>query len=239
MLALRVPRSRAFFKQAEEDMARAAVAGTTPDMFREFLEARGQDLSPEEAERQRENMVSAVRKGRVLIEAPQARTIAFTLQMSLDLCDAIERMQWTILQAEPGSSFVVSDSPIAMYDPHLPRMAANAIGSSPTAETTLPIGPRHCLVLRPLGRELEIVGASPDLVHQINLRTYAWAGRWLYGSQHDVIDTHQRAKTNRRHLAAIAPREPEIKVRMTEGGIETAVMRRGARRFDDRTRRKR
>jgi hypothetical protein len=235
MLALRVPRSRAFFKQVDEDMARAAVAGTTPVMFREFLEATGEDLSPEEAERQRESMVSAVRKGRVLIEAPQARTIAFTLQLSLDLCEAIDRMHWTILQAEPGASFILSDSPIAMYDPHLPPLAANAIGSSPTAETTLAIGPRHCLLLRPLDQGVEIDGAPPELVHDINLRTYAWAGRWLYGSEHDVTDVHRRAERNRRRLAAVSPREPEVTVRMTESGPETAVMRRGVRGPDERS----
>jgi hypothetical protein len=226
-LMLRGPRNRALFKEMDEDFARAFLSEIPPERFREFLEATGQGaLSEADAERQRRSIMDSVTEGGVVISAPQARTIAFTLDSSLGLAETIAQMQWTVLSPQDGARFISSDSPFAMYDPSLPLSAGNAIASSPTAETTIPLGPTSCLELRPLGQRLRTAVIDWARVREINLRTYVWSLRWIYGQQHDVTETHRLAKRTRHRVAELLPREVEVKVRFGAEGLETAVQRR-------------
>jgi hypothetical protein len=235
-LSLRVPRGRTFLKDVDEEFARAILLGTDREMFKQFLADTGQELSPEEAERQRLAMIDAVVNERVVIQAPQARTISHTLEMAIDLTQVFYDLEWTVLHPTGQDRFILSDSPVAMYDPRLPPHGANALLSSPDAQTTLPLDPRFALLMEapsslpptgdPVLRQEDV---DDKTVREINVRTYAWAQRWVYGQQHDVTQAHRRAKRNRGWLGEVSPREMEVRVRIDSEGLETTVRRRQTR----------
>lgn len=106
----------------------------------------------------------------------------------------IYQLQWTLLLTDEGS-FITSDRGIAMYDPELPwPWTGNGLNSSPTAETTVPLSSQACLLLTPggswSGRAVRHIGRSQ--VDTVNLRTYGWSDRHLFGENQALLDHVRR-----------------------------------------------
>lgn len=113
----------------------------------------------------------------------------------------IYQLHWTLLTAAEGS-FITSDRGVAMHDPEPPwPWTGNGLNSSPAAETMVPLASDACLLLTPsgsrAGRAARRVGQAE--VDSINLRTFGWADRHLFGESQAAIDRV-------RSLARAAPR---------------------------------
>ncbi len=79
------------------------------------------------------------------------------------------------------------------------------------AATPLPLDPNHCLLIRygsePWARGL----ANPELVDEINLRTYAWAQGRIYGPSEELLQSvHALAQANPERVRAREPRPPKL-----------------------------
>lgn len=130
---------------------------------------------------------------------------------NLDKSIAVVRgMSWRLLIAAEPAAFVISDTPVATYDPVMSKADpswGSGLMSSDHAETSVPLDPQHCLVLSPAGPSWQCADAATDLVERLNLRTYAWGDRWIYGhSQKAVQGVREDAKRRRGEVAELRPR---------------------------------
>jgi hypothetical protein len=119
-------------------------------------------------------------------------------------------MSWQVM-APLGEEFLIGDHAVTMYDPTLDRCEApvgNAIGSSPLAETVLPLD-RRVAVRLTFAEDDDWVDevVSPDLAHEINLRTYVWAEKEIYGSsQARVVGVREIARRDPQAVIRFTPR---------------------------------
>jgi hypothetical protein len=111
-----------------------------------------------------------------------------------------------------GEEFVIGDHAVTMYDPTLDARGdapvGNAIASSSLAETVLPLD-RRAAVRLTFGAERDWADeeVSADLVQEINLRSYAWAEREIYGaSQARVVSVRESARRSRQEVTRFRPR---------------------------------
>src|SRR4030088_559417 len=114
-----------------------------------------------------------------------------------------ERMTWVSLWAPQGSAFVCSDHPVHFYRNDGP--AGWGVGwISPSAEITVPIDQRVCLMLTPGPPTWELRTVDTGTGEEINLRTYASALQSIYGPTQQVLqDVRTDAKRNRFRLAEL------------------------------------
>ena len=227
-LMLRVPRGRRTLKEVDEALGTSMIRDAKPRDFREAMQQAGEEMTDEEAERKRRSMIESVKRGGVEVRAPQGRQIAFAFDIALDLTRHLNDMEWTVVRAPPTARFILSDCPVAMYDPQLPPGGANALWSSPRAETSVPLDPLFCLLLRPRAMAWTEEQVDAPRVHHINARTYAWGVRWVYGHQQPITDVRARVKRDRAMLADVQARDAEFRFRFAEDGLETRFGRRGS-----------
>ena len=96
-------------------------------------------------------------------------------------------MRWAVLRARDGE-FVTSDRAVAMHDPS-PRYpwSAQAWGSSPDVETTIPLSSNACMLITPGPPVTEESEVAREGVERLNLRTYGWAHSYIYGSSQVIV----------------------------------------------------
>jgi hypothetical protein len=123
------------------------------------------------------------------------------------------------VRADSKVPFVLSDHPVAHYDP-TPKTPESRAGfmSSPNSLTWVPLDPNFGVMLSArhpqAWREIE---ASDDYVDELNLLTYAWAREAIYGpSQEAVTHVRRAAKQNQTLLGEFRYRPPRIWV--SQGG---------------------
>lgn len=231
LLALRVPQRRDWLKAAEEGMARKHLLDIAEQesVFEQAMRVSGEPTDdPDETERQRINLLEALKGERIDVEAPPERTISLMFELALDLTDVVWDMSWTLLRAPDNHHFVIGDCPVTMFDPEPSGLSGgNALLSSPKAETVLPLDPEFALLLTPGPRGLDETVIDGTRLGELNLRSYAWAERWLMGrSQGDVADVRAAAKKSRRRVAALAPRHPRLvfESKLVDGRHTVAVV---------------
>jgi hypothetical protein len=204
----RTPRERQQLASSSEhalnEVARALPKDT--ETIKRVLEEKGDPSSAADVQDFARRLTEAWARDEISITVPIDRNIGTLLRLAVEMASVIEQMSWWVLRASPSSTFVISDCPVAMYDVALREGRGNAFGSSPLAQTTLPLGPLACLELRPSGPPLATREASQEEVADINLRTYAWAERWVYGSRAALLDAHERAQAKPEDLARVSPR---------------------------------
>ncbi len=150
-----------------------------------------------------------------LPDTPQEQELAM---MFMSLEQVAARLDsfftWTLLRVPAGAQFIVSDTPIAVIDLELHAQLGRGYASSPAAETTFPLDPALCLLLRPdVSGELPWVEreATRAEVDDINLRSYAWAQHSIYGnSQAAVSAVRSLAKANSQRLGRYAPKSGKL-----------------------------
>jgi Protein of unknown function (DUF4238) len=181
-----------------------------PDAFADDLaEALGMD-DPEGIERQRKWMVSALKDGRIKLGNPKEIAVDLLLQSTGDTAQLIYQMRWDLLEAGEGA-FVTSDRGLGMHDPDPPYpWSGHAILSSPGAETTIPLDPQHCLLLRPPTASQVDTGVSrieidSRRVSLLNLRTYGFASDYIFADSQKVA-TDVRSEAKRRPRLVVKPR---------------------------------
>jgi len=137
----------------------------------------------------------AILAGRIMLEPPDQEALVQSMQLLVATWFTISVLPWTVLKAKSPYRFVCSDRPLTMYDltPPYP-WSAPAWESSPLVESTLPVGRDLCLRIGPSQPKRLSVKETTKQVDRINLRTYGWATRYVYGPSPDVLERlHERA----------------------------------------------
>ena len=137
-------------------------------------------------------MIRAVRDGRVMLADKGGAACSAGIEHAAEQALLLFEFDWSLLYCE--ESFVTSDRAFAIDDPHPPYpWSSQAILSSPFAETTVPLSEHACLLLRPLGRRLAAAEISQSDAERINLRTYGWADRYVFGATQEAVVAVRRA----------------------------------------------
>jgi hypothetical protein len=161
-------------------------------------EFSGGDPSDEEVEAFRQEMIASVRDGRVRL-AGQAAALSSGLTHAIEIVPMLIEFDWTLLQA-PSGGFITSDRAYAIHDP-APRFpwGHQALLSSEKSETTMPLGDKTCLLMRPtpMGCGLHVREASAKEIETINLRTYGWADEYLFARTQDALAEVRKAAKRR------------------------------------------
>jgi hypothetical protein len=178
--------------------------------YREFFG----DGSDEEIEDLRRRTLDMLKGGQVGYSNPRTAALSLTFSVSGEVAAYIYDMHWTLLTSD-GPSFVTSDRGLAMFDP-APEYpwSGNSWRSSSRAQTTIPLSSPTCLLIEPGEAKLDIGKADASVVEAINLRTYGWAGDYIYGETQDVVAAARRAA--KRRPADVARPKPNHQVVVLE-----------------------
>ncbi|MFP5387775.1 MAG: DUF4238 domain-containing protein [Thermoleophilia bacterium] len=175
---------------------------------RERLKAEGDDdgHSDEEAEELRQRSVEMLRSGDLKIVDPSGgNTMGMLVNNAGELAMMMfGTMKWTVFVADEHE-FVASDRGCACFDPTpMHPWSGHAPLSSPNAATIFPISRTACVLMTPSDDVMiETVQAANEDVRKLNLRTYGWADKLIFGAtQGAVVRVRKDAK-----------RHPELLVR--------------------------
>jgi hypothetical protein len=170
-----------------------------------YREAIDSEVSDKEIESFRHYMRERLHNGEIRTNDPKAQAFDLMLGTVDAVAETIHQLQWTLVHGGEDE-FIISDRALAMHDPQ-PRFpwSGHGLRSSAKAETTIPLTPNHALLLEvgpPRTGETTVGAAS---VRRINLRTYGYASRFIYGrSQAFLQSVRQQAKQHRAEV--IRPR---------------------------------
>jgi hypothetical protein len=159
---------------------------------RERLKAEGDDdgHSDEEAEELRQRSVEMLRGGELKIVDPSGgNTMGMLVNNAGELAMMMfGTMKWTVFVADQPV-FVTSDRGCACFDPTpMHPWSGHAPLSSPNATTIFPISRTACVLMTPSDDvTIETVQATDDDVRKLNLRTYGWADKLIFGATQDAI----------------------------------------------------
>lgn len=206
-VALQTMRTPAAAKQVVTVANAAFRLAVTDNAFAESYRAsRDHDVSDEEVEQFRQEMIAHVREGRVRV-AGEAAALTTGLVQAAEMVPMLFEFEWTLLSS-PCGGFVTSDRGFAIHDP-TPQFpwSWQAILSSENAETSIPLSDTTCLVMRPLpmGGGLKVRDASAHEVDTINLRTYGWADKYVFGKTQETL-VAVRLASRRRPADVIRPK---------------------------------
>ena len=154
--------------------------------------------SEQDAEAFRVRTLRELQDGTLALEAPKEMALQGMLRTWLDFAGQLHDMHWKLLHTREGD-LVIGDRPMTMHDP-TPRFpfSGNGLHSSSAAYTLVPLGSSLCLRLDRTGTRLEQRSVARQ-VERINLRSYGWAERFVYGADRRLLE----------ELHAIATRHPE------------------------------
>lgn len=174
--------------------------------YREFEEQTGtsEPLSEEDIEELRVRTIKGLQRGGDLqiVDPGGSNSMALLLKVALEVAGLFfEGTEWTLMRSSEGR-FVTSDRGLSIYDP-TPRFpwSAHAVASSPNSQTMIPMGSDSCLGLLP-SREAGFQSRAVRLeeVRLVNLRTYGWADKYIYGSTQDAVVAVRKAAKRYPHL---------------------------------------
>ena len=138
------------------------------------------------------DLIAKFKRGEFPIKLPPEAPLQAMLLLVSPIAFEVVTMNWTLIEAAQGE-FIASDRGLAMWDPNLPPQRGNAWGSSPQAETTVPVGPKVCLKITPGAEGFAVESADAQTVDEINLRTYGWAEQAIFGRSQSVVEEVHRA----------------------------------------------
>lgn len=157
------------------------------EMFEKALGA-GRVKTREEFDQLRHESIEAIRERRVKVTMEPIMNFSFHMQGTEQLAWFIEGMSWLVLEAAPGSEFVISDNPVTLRS-SAPEVAGwpPAFGD-PDVEVALPVSRRALFRLShdpmPRGRDV----APPAEVERFNRRTWVDAQEYVFASSRDVLE---------------------------------------------------
>ena len=202
-------RSERLRQAAMEIQAGLDLASTS--RFREAFKSDVVDsLSPEKLEEMRSRMQEQLLEGRVSYASPRTGALSQIIGGAGELAKEIYSLDWTVLTAE-GAEFITSDRPVSMVDltPEYP-WSGNAWNSSSGAISFYPLSSTTGLFMTPGNCGFSLATSTPEHVRRLNLMTYGWAERFIYGTTQVVVTEVRRQA--RRHSAEVARRK-SLKVR--------------------------
>jgi hypothetical protein len=167
-----------------------------PDFPERYRATVDPDADDEHIEAERQTMLRQFLSGAIDVHVENG-DLETMLTGGDALATVIYGLEWVIVQAEPDAGeFVTSDRALAVVDsrPKFP-WAGEAPASSPGAATTIPLDPNHLLLLRHGPPRVTTANAQRREVEDLNLRTYGWAERFVFGrTQKTVQDLRSLAK---------------------------------------------
>lgn len=174
---------------------------------RHLAATRGDDsLSPADAELRRLQAVEALDGGvRVRLSSRRAAGLDIMVTGLVEAGFAMAQADWWILHAEPPCEFVVNDYGFA-------RLTSAERLSGPVARgIAFPVRSDRCIVVAPATSDecqvfRALAGASD--VRTINLRTYGWADKFIFGSTQHAVQS-VRATARKSPLRARPPTDAE------------------------------
>jgi hypothetical protein len=226
-LKQRTPQGREALREMDERTGELYLEMMLSDRehFHRVMSKRGD--TDEEVERERLEMLEELRAGRIVGQSSPEREVGLMFMAVEHTTKTIfEQLGCICLRAPAGgkSPFIISDHPVAHYDP-TPKMPEAGAGfmSSPNSVTFIPLDPTFALLLvQGQSQTWQDVDITSDEVDEMNLLTYAWAREAIYGpSQESVTRARRLAKQNPRAMAEFAYRPPRIWV--TEVDDKTAT----------------
>jgi hypothetical protein len=211
---MRTPRMHEHLRWTDENATRAHFRSSleADPPWQRMRAAVFPELSDEEAENLRQEIIADLDSGNILIEFPEQRHVINPLRYVTEIAYTISEMSWTVMRAPGGCEYVIGDHAVSMYDPlvgGLGESTGNGFASSPLAETVLPFD-RGVAVKLSFGEDEDWrdVEVSADDVREINVRTYAWAENEVYGSsQARVVEVREDARNNPTLVAKFRPRQ--------------------------------
>jgi Protein of unknown function (DUF4238) len=212
----RTPNGRRYFKFADELLGRLATEANLheAESWAAAMRAIGEFESPEQAEHERLETLRAFQEGRVTVETTTDGEIRGMFLAAVEVALVLTRadFSWYLLRAEGERRFVLGDDPVAFFDPSKPETPGGLGFATSRVESTLPLSPTTCLLLRKEVRgQMGELGVGDRSVRHINLRTYAHAEQCIWGSrQLDVATVRKDAKSDRELLHAVRRRDPVL-----------------------------
>ena len=220
----RTPVGRKWLKFIDEKAAAmtAEVSLGNADGFHETMRAANPEMTRQEIEEMRLEMLGDLDTGRIAIESTPSREVAMMFLAADKVAEQlVEDFTWAVVRAPGSAELVLPGMGITLYDPSPPHPGSGlGFRSSPNAETVLPVDPSFALALQPgppEWREAAIDGAAVD---DINLRAYAWSDAAFYGSsQKTVAGVRALARRERARVGVYEPRGGTIWVTEGDGEI--------------------
>jgi hypothetical protein len=240
-MAHRTPDARADLATADVEIAKlmAERALSDPDAIQRAL---GPQATDEEIAAMQRRVLDDLREDRIEFESTPTREVGFMLAGMPPVTEwLISKAAWHVLVAPPERQFVLSDAPVAHYDP-TPKVpdAGASFESSPNSMTVFAIDPRLALLIRPAADQLldwRMREVDKRIVDDINLLIYAQADEAIFGSSQAIITGVRRdAKQSPKRVGEYRRRRPRIwateiasKDRPGDGGVRrfTSINRDG------------
>lgn len=176
------------------------------------------DAMAGEAEELRLRALNQLKRGEIGFEDPAGAAMQTLVRGSGAMAQEIFESRWIVLRAREGA-FVASDVGLAMHDPR-PRFpwSSQAWHSSDEVEVTIPIGSGACLFITPGPATFERLDVGAEEVDEINLRTFGWSDRFLFGAEEEAMAALWRLAARRPDLIVKPkPRRMAILVELEEG----------------------
>jgi hypothetical protein len=170
-----------------------------------FLRKQRPELSEEEAEAARLEILHDLNAGRLVLESSAEREVA---SMFLSLNNSVEHLlsqcDFTLVQITGSVELVLPDTGYTRYDP-FPRVPGTGSGflGTETVETVIPLSPGSALVVTRGSGSLGYGEAGPEYAEDLNLRAWVQAAVCVYGrGQSAVVAARVLARRRRADLAA-------------------------------------
>jgi hypothetical protein len=174
-------------RQAEFEVSSALDLSTVAGFRQRFGADLGTVVSSGDDEALRQRMLQHLLDGRVTFEQPRAGAIGQLVEHVHDMAATVYALDWTVVIAD-GAGFITSDHPVSMVDlTPQDSWSGNAWVSSPGALSFHPLSPALGLLMRPGNCGLAIGPASEDRLAALNLMTYGWAQRRIFGATDEVV----------------------------------------------------
>jgi hypothetical protein len=213
---VRTPRGRGYARFMMEEARRmylinqiATGAEQTRDHLRETM---GREPTDDEVSQWQADTIAILENDVKVLANRDHEVVGQTIALE-KLAEAVFTKEVVVLHAPPakGFRFVLSDEPLARYDPANPKGNAGWL-SSPTFEATLPIDPTACLLFRTgTPGSVRHVRCPAPRVEEVNLRAFAWARDSVFGPTADGFQAVvSQAKAKPEVVELWRPQAPNI-----------------------------
>ena len=220
-LKKRTPQAREALREADERVAELDLEVRLSSR-EQYHEVMGKGRTEKEVEEERLEWLDDLKSGRLRLASTPEREVALMLMGLPEVTETLlATMGWRYMRipASSKTSFVLSDHPVAHYDPTPKTPGAGAsFQSSAGSLTWVPLDPKFGLVLsQEWPGSWDNIELPDDDVDEINLLTYAWARDAIYGpTQEAVTRVRPVARQKPALLGRFRYRPPRVWV--TEGG---------------------
>lgn len=213
---MRTPRGREWLRFGQDQASKFWVLKQlyeNRDITRQMLqEDLGREPTEDEIDESIRQTAEPLENDELIVSAGDDMEILGMFSQAQDVVPLIGEMNWIVLKAPAGQSFILSDDPLVRVDTLNPGGPA-AWRSSSTVEATMPLDPCYCLRLRQpsLAQSTRVV--TDDEVLDTNLRTYAGAREAIFGPTEQLLESvHAAAKANSMRVDLYRPQPPSMYV---------------------------